>query len=91
MSLHVHLDPLGGMAGDMFIAAILDARPDLQQAVEQVWFPVVHSNVSGSYDYKGLSDLALNCMFQRVSEHTLLEFDGDYISRDIEGDALATL
>ena len=37
MSLHVHLDPLGGMAGDMFIAAILDARPDLQQAVEQVW------------------------------------------------------
>jgi uncharacterized protein (TIGR00299 family) protein len=26
---HVHLDVLGGIAGDMFIAAILDARPDL--------------------------------------------------------------
>lgn len=27
--LHLHLDPLGGMAGDMFIAAMLDAAPDL--------------------------------------------------------------
>ncbi len=26
---HIHLDPLGGMAGDMFIAAMLDAFPDL--------------------------------------------------------------
>lgn len=26
---HVHLDVLGGIAGDMFIAAIIDARPDL--------------------------------------------------------------
>ena len=26
---HVHLDPLGGIAGDMFLAALLDARPEL--------------------------------------------------------------
>ncbi|WP_157994774.1 LarC family nickel insertion protein [Paracoccus tegillarcae] len=26
---HLHLDPLGGIAGDMFIAAMLDAAPDL--------------------------------------------------------------
>ncbi|MCP4660490.1 MAG: LarC family nickel insertion protein [bacterium] len=26
--MHVHLDPVGGSAGDMFIAAILDAWPD---------------------------------------------------------------
>lgn len=25
---HVHLDPLGGIAGDMFVAALLDAFPD---------------------------------------------------------------
>lgn len=25
-----HLDPLGGIAGDMFVAAILDVRPDLE-------------------------------------------------------------
>ena len=24
-----HLDPVGGIAGDMFAAALLDARPDL--------------------------------------------------------------
>ncbi|NTF46448.1 LarC family nickel insertion protein [Rhizobium rhizogenes] len=27
--LEVHLDPVGGIAGDMFVAALLDARPDL--------------------------------------------------------------
>jgi uncharacterized protein (TIGR00299 family) protein len=26
--LHLHLDPLGGMAGDMFLAALLDAHPE---------------------------------------------------------------
>lgn len=26
--LHVHLDPLGGIAGDMFVAALLDAWPE---------------------------------------------------------------
>lgn len=29
---HIHLDPLGGMAGDMFLAAVLDAHPDLAPA-----------------------------------------------------------
>lgn len=29
MGLHLHLDPVGGAAGDMFIAAMLHARPDL--------------------------------------------------------------
>ena len=27
--MHLHLNPLGGLAGDMFCAALLDARPDL--------------------------------------------------------------
>jgi len=27
--MHIHLDPLGGIAGDMFVAAILDAWPEL--------------------------------------------------------------
>ncbi len=30
----IHLDPLGGIAGDMFIAAILDAWPDLRATVD---------------------------------------------------------
>jgi len=31
--LHLHLDPQGGVAGDMFTAALLDARPDLTARV----------------------------------------------------------
>lgn len=30
---HIHLDPLGGIAGDMFVAAMLDAFPHLREKV----------------------------------------------------------
>jgi len=30
MPRHIHLDPVGGVAGDMFVAAMLDAFPDKQ-------------------------------------------------------------
>lgn len=30
---HVHLDAVGGAAGDMFVAALLDALPGLRQRV----------------------------------------------------------
>src|ERR1700761_2989003 len=33
MSLQIHLDALGGVAGDMFLAAMLDAFPDLEAGV----------------------------------------------------------
>ncbi len=33
--IHVHLDPLGGMAGDMFAAALLDAFPAQQVRVSE--------------------------------------------------------
>jgi uncharacterized protein (TIGR00299 family) protein len=31
-TLHLHLDPLGGLAGDMFLAALLDAFPEHAEA-----------------------------------------------------------
>lgn len=31
--MHLHLDAVGGMAGDMFIAAVLDAFPDLRDGM----------------------------------------------------------
>lgn len=30
---HIHLDPVGGVAGDMFISAVVDAFPDLQDGL----------------------------------------------------------
>jgi uncharacterized protein (TIGR00299 family) protein len=33
VTLHVHLDPVGGISGDMFAAAMLDAFPDLESAL----------------------------------------------------------
>ena len=31
--MHVHLDPVGGIAGDMFLAAIVDAWPDMESDI----------------------------------------------------------
>lgn len=33
MARHIHLDAVGGVAGDMFVAALLDALPDLRARV----------------------------------------------------------
>ena len=46
------------------------ARAD-DQTIEQVWFPGVHSDVGGSYDEAGLSDIALEWMLEKVKRHEL--------------------
>ena len=61
------------------------------QVVEQVWFPGVHSNIGGSYDDPGLSDLALDWMIKRVCKHTKLAFDDGYIPEHIRGKPLGTM
>ena len=34
--LHIHLDPIGGISGDMFISAMLDAEPSLKKNVKTI-------------------------------------------------------
>lgn len=34
--MRIHLDPVGGMSGDMFLAAILDAHPELETGLADV-------------------------------------------------------
>ena len=35
---HIHLDLVGGISGDMFIGAILDAFPDMGRNLQEVIF-----------------------------------------------------
>jgi pyridinium-3,5-bisthiocarboxylic acid mononucleotide nickel chelatase len=35
LGMHLHLDPIGGLSGDMFAAALLDARPELESEVQE--------------------------------------------------------
>ena len=47
MSGHIHITPLGGMAGDMFAAAMLDAFPELAEPVLKATGAVLpHRNAS---------------------------------------------
>lgn len=63
-------------------------NPDARnQVVEQVWFSGVHSNVGGSYQDSGLSDIALDWMIKRVRHHTGLAFDNDYVQAHIQPNA----
>ena len=32
--LHIHLDPIGGISGDMFISAMIDAEPSLKRQIK---------------------------------------------------------
>ena len=53
---------------------ILWSEPPIHpyQTVEQVWFPGVHSNVGGGYAMKGLSDIPLRWMIQKVRDRGLI-------------------
>lgn len=34
--MHIHLDPVGGVAGDMFVSAILDCFPELIDTLSRI-------------------------------------------------------
>jgi len=58
---HIHLDAVGGIAGDMFIASILDALPELQTQVwkdlsavlpDEAGIPMLRSTNNGGFPAK---------------------------------------
>lgn len=59
------------------------------QTVEQVWFSGVHSNVGGSYQDAGLSDIAMDWMVKRVDALTGLKLDQGFLAREIKPDPYA--
>lgn len=60
------------------------------EKVQQVWFTGVHSNVGGSYEDAGLSDIALDWMIKRVEKATDLAFNEEYRKQHIKPDHQGT-
>ena len=56
---------------------------EVEQVVQQVWFPGVHSNIGGGYPDQGLSDVTLSWMINKAKE-TGLGFEKRYIDTAIK-------
>ena len=60
------------------------ARKEMvNQEIEQVWFPGVHSNVGGGYADSGLSDISLEWMIKKA-QATNLDFKESYLRENIK-------
>lgn len=62
----------------------------VNQEVEQVWFPGVHSNVGGGYADSGLSDIALEWMLGKARSLNI-GFKENYLSENVKPDPLAAI
>lgn len=40
-NIHIHLDPMGGISGDMFISAMIDAKPSLKATVKFIALNII--------------------------------------------------
>jgi len=59
---------------------------EVEQVVQQVWFPGVHSNIGGGYPDRGLSDITLDWMIGKAKA-TGLSFEKQYIETAINPNA----
>ena len=67
--VHVHLDAVGGVAGDMFAAALLDARPDLRPRVFADLAAVAPATAGTAALTEGVSGGIAACRFGLVGGH----------------------
>lgn len=54
--------------------------------LKQVWFAGAHSNVGGSYQESGLSDITLKWMIDQLKRHQVAFRDDAYLSRVLQPD-----
>jgi len=73
-----------------FKPTLWSAKEDVDQSVEQVWFPGVHSSIGGGYPDSGLSDIAFKWMKDKAVECGL-EFDQEFINKTIRPNHLGEL
>ena len=66
-SLHIHLDAAGGLAGDMFVAAMLDALPDLRPRVFADLAAVIPEHCGNPTLSDGVSGGVAVCRFALVA------------------------
>jgi len=93
--VHVHLDAVGGVAGDMFVAALLDARPELRARVFADLAAVAPAGAGKAALTEGLSGGIAACRFCLVGGH-VADSDGHHghgtsfaeLSRRIESASL---
>lgn len=71
--MHLHIDPVGGIAGDMFAAAILHARPELRDILlsELALLPIKEEVFYSVYDYadSSLCGLRVDVICQENMDH----------------------
>ncbi|AWB66101.1 LarC family nickel insertion protein [Saccharobesus litoralis] len=85
-STHIHLDIVGGIAGDMFIAAMLDCQPSLKKPVLEAVAQVIPDNIGQAELYAGINSgisglkfkLALNNNAEENGHHHTHEHEHEH-------------
>jgi len=54
--LHIHLDPIGGISGDMFISAMIDAEPSLKRKIKLISSKIIKDNRNYNRTYNHPTD-----------------------------------
>jgi len=70
MTRHVHIEPVGGVAGDMFVAAMLDAFPE---SVDKCWHDLRQAGVLRHVDVKLAPGTSKGLAVQRFNVSQLVD------------------